>query len=382
MAPEIALEGLQDLPKDSRVLDPMTGSGMVVSTAARLGLKAIGYDLDPLACVISKVSGTRIIEEKVRDACDELLSQCARLNSDSIALPWIDSDDETKSFVAFWFAPKQIQQLRKLSYLLVQAPFVKSFSLVNVLRLAVSRLIVTKEPKASLARDTAHSRPHRTLKENGFDVIEALPKSLDHVLAALAPSSILEDARIYRGDARRLGRIASNSIDCIVTSPPYLNAIDYMRGHRLSLVWFGYNIAELRRLRSRSVGAEIHKASRTHHALKRFFRELHSDVEPHKRNMLRRYYYDLLSITAEASRVLKPNRQATYVIGNSHIKGNEISNFELLVSAAGESGLNVVEYFSRQIPENKRYMPLLNCSENGLSKRMKKEHVITFVKKV
>ncbi len=41
-----------------------------------------------------------------------------------------------------------------------------------------------------------------------------------------------------------------------VTSPPYLNAIDYMRCSKFSLVWMGYNVEELRRIRGESVGAE------------------------------------------------------------------------------------------------------------------------------
>ena len=380
MAPEIALAELQNLPRDFRVLDPMTGSGMVLGTAAKLGLKAIGYDLDPLACMISKVNGTRVNEEKLRSACAELVSKCAQLNPDVITLPWIDDDEETRRFIAYWFAPKQIEQLRKLSFLLVEEPLTNDASVVNTLRITVSRLIVTKEPKASLARDTAHSRPHRTINENEFDVIEALPKSLEHVLAALSPGTILTNAHTYQGDARRLSRIASNSIDCIVTSPPYLNAIDYIRGHKFSLVWFGYNISKLRNIRSRSVGAEIQSNKRMDPVLKHFIENLHSDVDRCKRHILQTYYYDLLSITSEANRVLKSGRQATYVIGNSHIRGHEINNCFLLISAAKKNSLNVVKHISRQIKESKRYLPLLNSSENNLSRRMKTEHIVTFVK--
>ena len=45
-------------------------------------------------------------------------------------------------------------------------------------------------------------------------------------------------------------------IDKVITSPPYLNAIDYMRGNKFSLVWLGYSLSELRKVRSNSIGAE------------------------------------------------------------------------------------------------------------------------------
>ena len=117
MAPEIALDGLCSHPRSFTVLDPMTGSGMVLGTAARLGMKSVGYDLDPLACIISKVSGTRIDEDSVRTACTDLLSRSRSVNPRSVVLPWIDEDEETKFFVQYWFAPRQVDQLRRLSFL-------------------------------------------------------------------------------------------------------------------------------------------------------------------------------------------------------------------------------------------------------------------------
>jgi len=42
----------------------------------------------------------------------------------------------------------------------------------------------------------------------------------------------------------------------VLTSPPYLNAIDYMRCSKFSLVWMGHTIRELRNIRADSVGTE------------------------------------------------------------------------------------------------------------------------------
>lgn len=380
MAPEIALNGLKALPKDYVVLDPMSGSGMVLGTAAKLGLKAVGYDLDSLACLISKTNGRRVREEAVRVAAEEFISQCQKFRKKSVFLSWLDTDAETQSFIDFWFAPKQQEQLRVMSHFLVEEPFIKNSHILDVLRIAMSRLIVTKEPKASLASDAAHSRPHRTIEENDFDLFNAYLKSVAHVLSALNPSKILSNVRSYRGDARKLGRAADESIDCIVTSPPYLNAIDYMRGHRLSLVWLGYRVSELRKIRARSVGAEVVDKTNTDADLEKFSLSLHDDIDKKKRFMLKRYYRDLCGITKEAFRVLKNGRAATYVIGNSTIKGYEIPNSDLMILAAKKAGFCVKKHHVRDIPENKRYMPLVNSASTSLSKRMREEHIIVFEK--
>ena len=50
--------------------------------------------------------------------------------------------------------------------------------------------------------------------------------------------------------------LADGSVDLIVTSPPYANAIDYMRAHKFSLVWLGQPIANLSHLRGKYIGAE------------------------------------------------------------------------------------------------------------------------------
>ena len=45
-------------------------------------------------------------------------------------------------------------------------------------------------------------------------------------------------------------------LSCRQVSPPYLTAIDYLRGHRLALVWFGSGILDQRSVRAGSIGAE------------------------------------------------------------------------------------------------------------------------------
>src|SRR6266849_9639799 len=63
---------------------------------------------------------------------------------------------------------------------------------------------------------------------------------------------------IHLGDARKLP-VESGSIDLVLTSPPYLNAIDCLRCSKFSLIWMGETISGLRRVRADSVGAEAAK---------------------------------------------------------------------------------------------------------------------------
>src|SRR5712664_3883833 len=72
MAPGIALEVMSDID-ESRVLDPMMGSGTVLAMARAQGHHGIGFDIDPLAVLISKVWTTTFDSEEILDEADDVL---------------------------------------------------------------------------------------------------------------------------------------------------------------------------------------------------------------------------------------------------------------------------------------------------------------------
>ena len=118
MAPEIAFEALKDLKKTAVILDPMVGSGTVLRTVSAYGFNGIGYDMDPLAVLMSRVWTATIDPQKLTARSNIILEEANALKLNSIHLPWIDDDKRTKEFVDFWFGKNQINSLRKLSYLL------------------------------------------------------------------------------------------------------------------------------------------------------------------------------------------------------------------------------------------------------------------------
>ena len=374
MAPEIVLNKLQKLNDNEKVLDPMVGSGMVLNTASRLNIQSFGIDIDPLSVLISKVSSTKINESKAKEALNYLVKYSA--NKNNIYLPWIDDDIETSNFIKYWFDKKQIDQLKSLAYYLIQSPIIFNKEIIDIIKIAISRLIITKEPKASLARDTAHSRPHKTMKNNDFDILLSLPSSLDSVLKSLNPSEIKCNSVVSIGDARNLRKFNENYFDMILTSPPYLNAIDYMRGHKFSLVWFGYKISELRNISAVSIGSEkkidMNKKYHNYEIIKNT-KKLHFDSQ-----MIQRYFIDLCEQLVESHRVLKIDGTASFVIGNSIQKDKQIFNNKILKEAAKIAGFSFLSENKREIPNNRRYMPI--SGDSSLSRRIKTEYVITFKK--
>ena len=377
MAPQLALDALTGVPPGGCVLDPMCGSGTVLKEALRRGLAARGRDVDPLAVLMSRVATAKHDTLAVRLRAEAAVAHAqALLEAGDLELPFIDGDPQAVSYVRYWFAPAQERQLRALARALAE----ETQETRDVLALGLSRMIVRKESGASLARDVSHSRPHRVTDSNSFDVLSAFIPSVERIVAAAdAPPDA--DVSVRLGDARNLDDIEDGSIAAVVTSPPYLNAIDYIRGHRLALVWLGESLGELRRIRSSSIGAErALSEERDPMRLGLLLRDCAGAAElpPRFQNMLRRFASDMDLVLGETARVLAAGGRAVFVIGNSLIRGIRVDNAAVVSMAAVLNGLSKEHESERELPPSRRYLPPPSIGTSPLTRRMRTETVLSF----
>ena len=385
MGPDLAIDRLKRIGKPSVVLDPMAGSGTVLRHATELGHQAIGRDLDPLAILMSKVWTTPVDRALVERRLSRLLKVAAGAEAKSQSLPWIDDDAETRAFTEFWFGEAQRKDLRRLASALQtgmpRARNEQDHAAMNVLRLGLSRIIITKDSGASLGRDISHSRPHKVTDSTAYQVIPGYSLAVQQILDRLTSNMPPGRATVEIGDARRMANVAKKSVDIVLTSPPYLNAIDYMRGHRLSLVWLGHTLGELRRTRAVSVGSERgpEVAGRRHefypilNALGEIDRLPIGDIR-----MVERYAEDIYRLMAEMARVLRPDGRIFLVVGNSCLRKVFISNSDGFIAAGRMIGLRLTRQVERELPTRKRYLPLPKQNHGTLGNRMRTENILSF----
>lgn len=378
MAPDIAIDHLNAMSGERElvVLDPMCGSGTVLTAAASRGHSARGFDMDPLAVLMSSVA-TRPVDTNAVVAEAERI--CARARASTVAeARW--EDPETIKFAEYWFAGTQRTQLNRL---VREMDRVDDDAIRQTLQVALSRIIVTKSPKASLAADTSHSRPHRVATESDFDVYRGFESSVAGLKKLLDQRELTGQVDVARGDARAL-TLAADSVDLIITSPPYLNAIDYLRGHKMSLIWFGHTIPELRKIRSNSIGAEraLDGDALDHvNDMVQFIKDSVDEPDRLPLSTITRYSHDLALFSRELNRVCKPQAEVVTVIGNSTLRGNYIQNDVLVRMAYEQAGFNVTARIERDLPENKRYLPVRTANhDSSLAKRMRTEVVLTVQK--
>jgi adenine-specific DNA methylase len=386
MAPGIALEALGESKRPLRVLDPMAGSGTVLAIARAKGHRAFGVDLDPLAVLLAGVWTRTVDAERVNDKASEVLDRARAAFgplSSGRAYPW-GSDSETRKFIRYWFDDYARCQLAALSTAIHR---VRDNATRDVLWCGFSRFIITKSAGASLAMDLAHSRPHREFARAPVKPFNRFISAVATVVSncpqigsgAVGPATVVK-----RGDARKLD-VEDSSIDLVITSPPYLNAIDYMRCSKFSLVWMGHNVGALRQIRGESVGAE---ASSEQALEARWVKSLIDQLglKPVLSNrdhaLLARYVWDMGRAIVEVSRVLRRGGRAVYVIGDCMSRGTFIPNSSIVTAIGQEHGLSLVSRQSRALPANRRYLPPPKrwLSSATMDARLRREVVVVFNK--
>jgi hypothetical protein len=208
--------------------------------------------------------------------------------------------------------------------------------------------------------------------------MEGFLRSVQLLSRKLQPERIKSPAAVNIGDVRALRRVPDHSIDLVVTSPPYLNAIDYLRGHRLALIWLGFGLKALRQARALSIGTELsalHTNFETDHLL-RGAGPLH-DLPSRKLGMVRRYAADCVLMMRSIARVLKPGSRAVLVVGNSCLKGVPIANAEIVIAAAEGVRLRLTHREERELPAVHRYLPIPKyAGPTSLARRMRTETVL------
>jgi SAM-dependent methyltransferase len=386
MAPKIVWHKLRRESADTKlvVLDPMAGSGTTLVTARLLGHEALGFDTDPLAVLIARAWASDVDSDQVTKRGEEVLTSARRRTGRLLlrsAYP-PDASEETREFVRYWFNGSARRQLAALAAAITDQ---RNAAVRSLLWCAFSRLIIVKDSGASRAMDVSHSRPHRVFARAPVEPFEAFMRALK-VVTSNAPFSggaQLPSARMRRGDARQLP-LDDESVDIVVTSPPYLNAIDYLRGHKFSLIWMGHDVETLREVRATNVGTEVGApADEKSPVLVRALKRMQSDEVPAREvGMLRRYVHDMHRVMLEIARVLKPQGKATLVVGDSTVGGKFVANSRGLRVLGESAGLTVHSRRTRPLPPNRRYLPPPEARTSGknLKQRMCEEVILTFAR--
>lgn len=381
--PRLFIDGLTN-PGDT-VLDPMSGSGVTITEAWLLDRNAIGVDLDPLALRISRVKTTPYFPELLRKAGDLVISQAtAKVRADGPAARLLEGYEKaTLKFINFWFAANTQKELAALTWQIAQEPVAE---IREFLEVVFSSTIVTKTGGVSMARDLAHTRPHRVNDKVPKSALVKFEVQLSKAIRAIQErqTNLRAKSLVIPGDCRCLP-LPDSFVDLIVTSPPYANAIDYMRAHKFSLVWLGKEIKELSTLRGSYIGSEncgqLNDLQLPNDILECLSRL--GEIDRRKADILQKYFQEMRLSLEQMYRVLKKGKVAVLVVGPSIMRGMPIETHAFLASLAVNIGFNLVGNVRRPLDRDRRMMPARLSQNNDstmIEQRMHEEFVIGLIK--
>ncbi len=390
------------------VLDPMMGSGTTILEALLNRRNAIGFDIDPLAILITKVKTRPMKKHTLSLLGDSLISE-AELTvrfSREVIISKLEHrwDEKTKQFVDYWFAPDTQVEIQALLDQIEKVPEeeIRSFFL-----LTLSSIIITKSGGVSLALDLGHTRPHKAklvTDKNGSTIISSDTDVVKHNYNSKILSSPLAEFRkrfnknvdalpecqfenstfLSMANAQSLP-LRDNTVDLIVTSPPYVsNAIDYMRAHKFSLIWLGYSIDSLGEKRKEYIGGE----NTTRNVLEtlpgdttRIINQI-MHVDKKKGVVVHRYFSEMRRSMIEMLRVLKHGKSAILVVGTSILRGIDTQTGLCLAEIGSETGFYVQGIGIRNLDRNRRMLPVSNSVnlDSQIQNRMHQEYVIGLTK--
>ena len=334
------------------ILDPFAGSGTTNVEALLSKRNSVGIDVDPFSRFISKVKVNPLPEMELKAAQKNLLESILNYDtsvitqSDMPNFPYRDNWFNKEILFELTYLRKQIQQLNtndqiKDFFKVCLSSIIRSVSNADD---NCTRTVIRKKLNKSVKPSDALNRFAKT-------VLAKIPKMV--AFSEYYSSDITVDFPEDM-EARNIN-YAEGHFDLAVTSPPYVNAVDYPRTHQLEMYWLGFAQDTLTALKKQNVGTESVSA--------RSYKNRHEigvldadkamanifDVDPRRAFIAFKYLDDMKKNLTEVYKVLRKGGKYIIVVGNNRIRGQLFENWKYLMPLAEKIGFEVETYFGSEI---------------------------------
>lgn len=332
--------------KGQTVLDPFCGSGTTLVEARIFGANAIGVDVNGLSVLLSKVKATPLSQPHF-SGIENLISKIeigiAKWKSDArpkLNVKEIEGQDH-------WF---QTNVSEEITFLLNEISKQKDTDVQDFLKIVLSSIIVRVSNQDS---DTRFAAIQKNIS-NGYTLEQFCKKAKEYNSRMAEFSELVHhktELHLHNADSRNLSFIPDNSIDIIITSPPYANTYDYYLYHKFRKRWLDLNV---KFAQDNEIGS----------------RREYSSLKEKKE----KWNDDLIKCFVEMQRVLRPRHFAFIVIGDSVIKKELIKIEKEISDFAPETGFKVNEILSSDLSKHSRIF------NPAYAQKGKKEHLIILEK--
>lgn len=333
--------------KDDLIIDPFNGSGTTTLTAALLGHRATGVEVNPFTAFLSAVKLKNINIDNLRTELPKLIKACRKGSTSGLVgystfsyrrglKKWLFNKNILSSFEGGW---------RYISKL-------KNKELAKVMQLI---LITSAMDNCNAVRDGKCLRYRKIWKTYKFGTdtfIESVLGKAKEIEADLAALPVTGNAKIITGDIRNVvkkNKELQNFKLCI-TSPPYLNTFDYTDIYRpeLFLGKFLTDNTGLYKLRLKTVRSHIQakweEPTQTEFGI--IYQQTIDYINKNKRllmhknipSMVQAYFEDMQAVLTTLRDHAQKDAQVWLVVSNSAYANLEVPVDLILADIATRAG--------------------------------------------
>lgn len=352
------------------VLDPFAGSGTVGLVARMYGLKYELWDLNPMLEVLHSIAIMKPIYPNISYLTQQMVS-----NSKSFAPKWLN--------ITYWFPKEVIPFLYKVWGFYHSLKDADTKKLILIPLLKTTRLFSYNDPqRQKLSRSPLAFKRVKSLLEGNWKTkfINIFQEQLLGVFEKLQENDTLLEKNgeihfVVRGgvniiDVSRFGNF--EKWDMLITSPPYLQAQEYIRNSKIDLLWMGYSEEEVRGLARKELPyghvdpIEINSETYFHY---------HKLItEQHLVKMFERYFYGVLGSLSYLARNVKS--YMFLFVGQASVRGQAIPIDRIFIEHFTASGWKHIATLIDSIVSRVMFRSKINPATGLKDNRMASEHLV------
>ena len=348
------------------MFDPFVGSGTTAVETLYAERNFVGVEINPLSVMISNIKTSNYDLEVLKKLEDNIL--------DLVEKDEAPVTDEEKPFCVnrdHWFKEFVQEDLIKIRRNIPRAvDFIQESERKKYesFLLGVLSAIVKQVSNA----DTAHvfpgiSKRMRRLEAEGkikIHVLDTFKRGLKKRINYVEEYGLHNtSATILNGDSSNIDLSNyKNSVDLVVTNPPYISSVRYAETLKLELYWMGVckTAKEYMDLSNSMIGNDhiSKKVYQEKHITKydfinEFIEKLY-EIDPKQAEVVFEFFTLMEQVIKNVYFVLKPGKKLVMKISDSKIRKIKVPTGKLLTQIAVENGFKLVDYFDDKINENSR----------------------------
>lgn len=371
------------IKKGDTVLDPFCGSGTTLVESFLFGANAVGVDINPIAFLLAKAKVKSILLNQ-KDLT-EIRRAFENIKEDSgwkkIKIEDYSNTLDTE-YLLNWFPENNLKKFISIQEIIKTLSNETSQLFSKVVLSNLLRDFSFQDPTQLRIRRRADIPPENLIETFKKTIVEQI-ENLERFIS-LNRFDLQSNVQNYLGDIRTLMKCANlkkNSVDVVITSPPYATALPYVDTDRLSLFAFGYTDKDsFRKLEQTLIGnREITKSKRVildkeleanfetsvlpkeivALLQKIYLLNKSSDVGFRRKNtaaLLYKYFLDMNQGMSQVSEVLKKNKFAFFVVGNNRTTaGNEMIDIptdDFIGLIAKQNNFKLIEKICMKVPQS------------------------------